>query len=164
MGLPLRVRPSLIITRMITNRIRIHQIKFWLFPYKMTTAVCQILRTLLLRKEKLTTSVTEWANASRQEFNNIERRRSDRQEAQKRRAREIFDHIVIMLYELQGWHKLWLMKMKLLWILLKEFDSNNIKKVGCAVSFANHSALKENMKWFLRKSFYKSVHVKTRQA
>ena len=114
MGLPPRVRPSLIITRMITDRIRIHQIKFWFFHYKMTTAVCQILRTLLLRKEKLTTSVTEWANASKEELKNIERRRSDRQEAQKRRAREIFGHIVIMLYELQGWHKLWLMKMKLL--------------------------------------------------
>ena len=94
MGFPLRVRPSLISTRMITDRIRIHQIKFWFFHYKMTTAVCQILRTLLLRKEKLTTSVTEWANASRQELNNIERTRSDRQETQKRKAREIFGHIV----------------------------------------------------------------------
>ncbi|MCO0638075.1 hypothetical protein M8745_19245 [Lutimaribacter sp. EGI FJ00014] len=35
------------------------------------------------------------------------------------------------------------MKMKLPWIFLKEFDSNNIKKVGGAISFANHSALKE---------------------
>ena len=60
----------------------------------MTTAVCQMLRTLLLRKEKPTTSVTEWANASRQELNNIERTRSDRQEAQKQKAREIFGHIV----------------------------------------------------------------------
>ena len=50
--------------------------------------------TLLLRKEKPTISVTEWANASRQELNNIERTRSDRQEAQKRRAREIFCHIL----------------------------------------------------------------------
>ena len=60
----------------------------------MTTAVCQMLRTLLLRKEKPTTSVTEWANASRQELNNIERTRSDRQEAQKQKAREIFGHIL----------------------------------------------------------------------
>ena len=61
----------------------------------MTTAVCQILRTstLLLRKEKPTVSVTEWANASRQELSNIERTRSDRQQAQKWKAREIFDHI-----------------------------------------------------------------------
>ena len=29
--------------------------------------------------------MTEWANASRQELNNIERTRSDRQEAQKRK-------------------------------------------------------------------------------
>ena len=35
------------------------------------------------------------------------------------------------------------MKMKLPWVFLKEFDSNNIKKVGGAISFANHSALKE---------------------
>ena len=35
------------------------------------------------------------------------------------------------------------MKIKLPWIFLKEFDSKNIKKVGGAVSFANHSALKE---------------------
>ena len=48
----------------------------------------------LLSKEKPTTSVTEWANASKQEFNNIERTRSDRQEAQKEKAREIFGHIL----------------------------------------------------------------------
>ena len=53
-----------------------------------------MLRTLLLRKEKPTTSVTEWANASRQELNNIERTQSDRQEAQKRKVREIFGHII----------------------------------------------------------------------
>ena len=35
------------------------------------------------------------------------------------------------------------MEMKLPWILLKEFDSNNIKKGRGAISFANHSALKE---------------------
>ena len=35
------------------------------------------------------------------------------------------------------------MEMKLSWILLKEFDSNNIKKGRGAISFANHSALKE---------------------
>ena len=35
------------------------------------------------------------------------------------------------------------MKMKLPWIFLEEFDSNNIEKVGGAISFANHSALKE---------------------
>ena len=29
-----------------------NQIKFWFFHYKMTTAVCQILRTFLFRKEK----------------------------------------------------------------------------------------------------------------
>ena len=33
--------------------------------------------------------------------------------------------------------------MKLPWILLKEFDSNNKKKGKGAISFANHSALKE---------------------
>ena len=71
------------------KEIHMNKIKFWLFHYKMTTAVCQILRTLLLRKEKPTTSVTEWANASRQELNNIERTRSDRQKGQKRKAREI---------------------------------------------------------------------------
>ena len=43
------------------------------------------------------------------------------------------------------------MKMKLPWILLKEFDSNNIKKVGGAVSFANHSALKEKYEMVLQK-------------
>ena len=35
------------------------------------------------------------------------------------------------------------MKVKLPCIFLKEFDPNNIKKVGGAISFANHSALKE---------------------
>ena len=35
------------------------------------------------------------------------------------------------------------MKLKLLWIFLEEFDSKNIKKVGGAVSFASHCALKE---------------------
>ena len=35
------------------------------------------------------------------------------------------------------------MEMKLPWILLKEFDSNNIKKGRGALSFANHRALKE---------------------
>ena len=68
-----------------------NQIKFWFFHYKMTTAVYQILRTLLLRNEKPTISVTERVNTSRQEFGNIERTRS---EAQKRKAREIFDHIL----------------------------------------------------------------------
>ena len=38
------------------------------------------------------------------------------------------------------------------------------KKVGGALSFANHSALKEKCEMFLRKSFCKSVHEKTRQA
>ena len=38
--------------------------------------------------------MTEWANASRQELNNIERTRSDPQEAQKQKAREIFGHIL----------------------------------------------------------------------
>ena len=71
-----------------------NQIKFWLFPYKMTTAVCQILRPLPLRKEKPTTSVAEWASASIQELSNIERTQSERQEAQKRKAQEIFDHIL----------------------------------------------------------------------
>ena len=68
-----------------------NQIKFWFFHYKMTTAVYQILRTLLFRKEKPTISVTERVNTSRQEFGFIERTRS---EAQKRKAREIFDHIL----------------------------------------------------------------------
>ena len=63
--------------------------------------------------------MTEWANASRQESNNIERTRSDRQEAQKQKVREIFGHIV---RELQGWQKPWLMKMKLIRILLEYFD------------------------------------------
>ena len=75
------------------KEIHINQIKFWLFHYKMTTAVCQILRTLLLRKEKPTTSVTKWNNASRQELSKIERTRSDRREAQKRKAREIFQQV-----------------------------------------------------------------------
>ena len=35
------------------------------------------------------------------------------------------------------------MKMNILWILLKKFDSKNIKKVWGAISLANHSALKE---------------------
>ena len=68
-----------------------NQIKFWFFRYKMTTAVYQILRTLLLRKEKPIISVTERVNTSRQEFGNIERTRS---EAHKRKVREIFDHIL----------------------------------------------------------------------
>ena len=40
------------------------------------------------------------------------------------------------------------MKMKLpcIFKFLEEFDSNNIKKVGGAISFANHSALKEKYK------------------
>ena len=38
--------------------------------------------------------MTEWTNATRQELSNIERTRSDRQQAQKRKVREIFDHIV----------------------------------------------------------------------
>ena len=38
------------------------------------------------------------------------------------------------------------MEMKLPWILLKEFDSNNIKKGRGAISFANHSALYECMR------------------
>ena len=37
----------------------------------------------------------------------------------------------------------WLIEMKLPRILLKEFDSNNIKKRRGAISFASHSALKE---------------------
>ena len=38
--------------------------------------------------------MAEWASASRQELSNIERTQSERQEAQKRKAQEIFDHIL----------------------------------------------------------------------
>ena len=68
-----------------------NQIKFWLFHYKMTTAVYQILRTLLLRKGKPTISVIEWANASRLGLRYNDRTRSDRQEAQKRKVSETLD-------------------------------------------------------------------------
>lgn len=68
-----------------------NQIKFWLFHYKMTTAVYQILRTLLLRKGKPTVSVIEWANASRLGLRYNDRIRSDRQEAQKRKVSETLD-------------------------------------------------------------------------
>lgn len=68
-----------------------NQIKFWLFHYKMTTAVYQILRTLLLRKGKPTISVIEWANASRLGLRYNDRIRSDRQEAQKRKVSETLD-------------------------------------------------------------------------
>ena len=94
MGLTLRVRPSLIITRMITDELESTKSSSGYFITKWQQQFAKFLRTLLLRKEKPTTSVTEWANASRQELNNIERTRSDRQEAQKQKAREIFGHIV----------------------------------------------------------------------
>ena len=68
-----------------------NQIKFWFFHYKMTTAVCQILRTLLLRKGKPTISVIEWANASRLRLRYNDRKRSDQQEAQKRKVPETLD-------------------------------------------------------------------------
>ena len=72
----------------------------------MTTAVCQILRTLLLRREKPTTSVTKWNNASRQELSKIERTRSDRREAQKQKAREIFEPARKLLHNENGTHQL----------------------------------------------------------
>ena len=68
-----------------------NQIKFWLFHYKMTTAVCQILRTLLLRKGKPTILVIEWANASRLGLRYNDRPRSDRQEAQKQKVLETLE-------------------------------------------------------------------------
>ena len=68
-----------------------NQIKFLLFHNKMTTAVYQILRTLLLRKGKPTISVIEWANASRLGLRYNDRIRSDRQEAQKRKVSETLD-------------------------------------------------------------------------
>lgn len=71
-----------------------NQIKFWLFHYKMTTAVYQILRTLLLRKGKPTVSVIEWANASRLGLRYNDRIRSDRQEAQKRKVSETLDFLL----------------------------------------------------------------------
>ena len=43
------------------------------------------------------------------------------------------------------------MEMKLPWILLKEFDSNNIKKGRGAISFANHSVLKKKYEMVLQK-------------
>ena len=73
------------------KEIHMNQIKFWLFYYKMTTAVCPILRTLLLRKGKPTISVIEWANASRLRLRYNDRKRSDQQEAQKRKVPETLD-------------------------------------------------------------------------
>ena len=73
------------------KEIYMNQIKFWLFYYKMTTAVCQILRTLLLRKGKPTISVIEWANASRLRLRYNDRKRSDQQETQKRKVPETLD-------------------------------------------------------------------------
>ena len=73
------------------KEIHMNQIKFWLFYYKMTRAVCQILRTLLLRKGKPTISVIEWANASRLRLRYNDRKRSDQQEAQKRKVPETLD-------------------------------------------------------------------------
>ena len=71
------------------KEIHINRIKFWLFHYKMTTAVGQILRTLLLRKGKPTISVIGCANASRRRLN--DRTLSGRQEAQKRKVPETLD-------------------------------------------------------------------------
>ena len=71
-----------------------NQIKFWLFHYKMTTAVCQILRTLLLRKGKPTISVIEWPNAPRLGLLYNDRTRFDQQEAQKRKVPETLDYFV----------------------------------------------------------------------
>ena len=76
------------------KEIYMNQIKFWLFYYKMTTAVYQILRTLLLRKGKPTISVIEWANASRLRLRYNDRKRSDQQEAQKRKVPETLDFFV----------------------------------------------------------------------
>ena len=73
------------------KEIYMNQIKFWLFYYKMTTAVYQILRTLLLRKGKPTISVIEWANASRLRLRYNDRKRSDQQETQKRKVPETLD-------------------------------------------------------------------------
>ena len=75
----------------VRKEIHMNQIKFWLFYYKMTTAVYQILRTLLLRKGKPTISVIEWANASRLRLRYNDRKRSDQQEAQKRKVPETLD-------------------------------------------------------------------------
>ena len=75
----------------VRKEIYMNQIKFWLFYYKMTTAVYQILRTLLLRKGKPTISVIEWANASRLGLRYNDRTRSDQQEAQKRKVPETLD-------------------------------------------------------------------------
>ena len=76
------------------KEIHMNQIKFLLFHNKMTTAVCQILRTLLLRKGKPTISVIEWANTSRPRLRSNDRTRSDRQEAQKRKVPETLDFFV----------------------------------------------------------------------
>ena len=76
------------------KEIHMNQIKFWLFYYKMPKAVCQILRTLLLRKGKPTVSVIEWANASRLRLRYNDRKRSDQQEAQKRKVPETLDFFV----------------------------------------------------------------------
>ena len=73
------------------KEIHMNQIKFWLFYYKMTTEVCQILRTLLLRKGKPTISVIEWANASRLRLRYNDRKQSDQREAQKRKVPETLD-------------------------------------------------------------------------
>ena len=73
------------------KEIHMNQIKFWLFYYKITTAVCQNLRTLLLRKGKPTISVIEWANASRLRLRYNDRKRSDQQETQKRKVPETLD-------------------------------------------------------------------------
>ena len=75
----------------VRKEIYMNQIKFWLFYYKMTTAVYQILRTLLLRKGKPTISVIEWANASRLRLRYNDRKRSDQQETQKRKVPETLD-------------------------------------------------------------------------
>ena len=53
-----------------------NQIKFWLFHYKMTTAVYQILRTLLLRKGKPTISVMhqDWGCVTMIEYDLIDKK------------------------------------------------------------------------------------------
>ena len=52
------------------------------------------------------------------------------------------------------------MKVKLLCIFLKEFDSNNIKKVGGAILFANHSALKEKYQTVPQKELLQNLSTK----